>query len=97
VHTTLVAVGLSALILASPEAFLALKLAGGLYLAWLAYQAIRHGSAFSPDIARRPARPLIRNFMTGVGIDLLNPKVVLFFVTFLPQFVSVNDPHAPGK
>lgn len=97
VHTTLVALGLSALILASPKAFFVLKFAGALYLAWLAYQAIRNGSAFSPDILRRPPRPLIRNWLTGVGIDLLNPKVVLFFVTFFPQFVSAGDPDAPAK
>src|SRR5690606_2155036 len=70
VHTTLVALGLSALIVASPRAFLLLKLAGALYLAWLAFQAIRSGSAFSPEIARRPPRPLYRNWMMGVGIDL---------------------------
>jgi threonine/homoserine/homoserine lactone efflux protein len=97
VHTILVSIGLSALIVASPKAFLALKLAGALYLAWLAFQAIRNGSAFSPEIARRAPRPLIQNWMTGIGIDLLNPKVVLFFVTFLPQFVSAGDANAPGK
>jgi threonine/homoserine/homoserine lactone efflux protein len=96
-HTLMVAAGLSALILASPEAYLALKIAGAAYLLWLAFQAIRHGSAFSPNTQRRPARPLLRNWMTGIGINLLNPKIVLFYVTFLPQFVSANDPHAPGK
>ena len=46
VHTMLVALGLSALIIAAPKAFLALKIGGALYLLWLAYQAIRYGSAF---------------------------------------------------
>ncbi len=50
VHTMLVALGLSALIVAAPTAFLALKIVGALYLAWLAVQAIRHGSALTlPD------------------------------------------------
>ena len=49
IHTALVALGLSALIVASPEAFLALKVFGAGYLIWLAIQAIRKGSAFSPE------------------------------------------------
>lgn len=97
IHTTLVALGLSALIVASPQAFLALKIGGAGYLVWLAWQAIAKGSAFSPDAARRAPRPLMQNWMTGVGINLLNPKIILFFMTFLPQFVSASDPHAPGK
>lgn len=97
VHTTLVVVGLSALIVASPEAFFVLKVFGAGYLIWLAYQAIRHGSAFSPDATPRPPRSLLKNFLTGLGINLMNPKIILFFMTFLPQFVSASDPHAPGK
>jgi threonine/homoserine/homoserine lactone efflux protein len=97
IHTTLVALGLSALIVASPEAFLALKIVGAAYLIWLAWQAIRKGSAFSPDTRQRKARPLWRNWVTGIGINLLNPKIILFFMTFLPQFVSADDPHAAGK
>ncbi|MEZ5812345.1 MAG: LysE family translocator [Rhizobiaceae bacterium] len=97
VHTLMVTVGLSALILASPRAFLVLKVVGAAYLVWLAVQAVLRGSAFSPDTARRPARPLVVNWVTGIGINLLNPKIVLFYVTFLPQFVSAGDPHAPGK
>ncbi|HTV70531.1 MAG TPA: LysE family translocator [Rhizobiaceae bacterium] len=97
IHTALVALGLSALIVASPQAFLALKIAGAGYLVWLAYQAIRYGSAFSPDATPRPPRSLTTNWATGLGINLLNPKIILFFMTFLPQFVSADDPHAPGK
>lgn len=98
VHTILVAVGLSALIVASPEAFLVLKVVGAGYLLWLAWQAITKGSTFAPDL-KKPATPrsLFRNWMAGFGIDLLNPKVILFFMTFLPQFVSASDPHAPTK
>jgi threonine/homoserine/homoserine lactone efflux protein len=97
VHTSLVALGLSALIVASPNAFLALKVVGAGYLVWLAFQAIFNGSAFSPNTTRRKPRSLFQNWATGIGINLLNPKIILFFMTFLPQFVSVADPHAPGK
>ena len=97
IHTTLVALGLSALIIASPEMFLSLKMAGAAYLVWLAYQAIQHGSAFSLDTTKRKPRSLFKNWLTGLGIDLMNPKIIIFFMTFLPQFVSVDDPHASGK
>ncbi len=98
IHTSLVALGLSALIVASPQAFLALKVAGAGYLVWLAFQALRHGSAFSPEKAGgRGERSIARNWATGLGINLMNPKIILFFMTFLPQFVSAHDPHASGK
>lgn len=97
VHTTAVSIGLSALIVASPSAFLALKVAGAGYLVWLAYQAIRYGSAFNPQKTDGPKRSLVKHWATGLGVNLLNPKIVIFFMTFLPQFVSETDPHAPGK
>jgi len=97
VHTTLVALGISVLIVAAPALFLALKIVGALYLLWLAYQAVVHGGGLK--IAARAKRlPTLReSYATGVGINLLNPKVVLFFVTFLPQFVDRADSSAPGK
>lgn len=97
VHTMLAAFGLSALLAASPAAFFAVKLAGALYLVVLAVQAIRHGSALTLEPSRRTRRPLLRTWATGVAVNLLNPKIVLFFVTFLPQFVSARDPDAGGK
>lgn len=97
IHTTMVAFGLSALIVASPQAFLALKIFGAGYLVWLAWQALRHGSAFSPERKAGRGHTLLQNWATGIGINLLNPKIILFFMTFLPQFVSVDDPHAAAK
>lgn len=97
IHTSLVAFGLSALIVASPQAFLVLKVFGAGYLVWLAWQAIRKGSAFSPEKKAGPQHSLLQNWATGTGINLLNPKIILFFMTFLPQFVSVEDPHAAAK
>jgi len=97
IHTTLVVVGISALIVASPMAFLALKIFGAGYLVFLAWQAISRGSAFSPEKKAGPGISLFRSWAAGLGVNLLNPKVILFFMTFLPQFVSAHDPHAPGK
>ncbi len=97
IHTIMVVVGLSALIVASPSAFLALKIVGAGYLIWLAVQAIRQGSAFSPVKKAGQGRTLFANWVKGVGINLMNPKIILFYMTFLPQFVSASDPQAPGK
>jgi threonine/homoserine/homoserine lactone efflux protein len=97
VHTLLAALGLSALLAASATAFTLLKIVGALYLLWLAIDAIRRGSALSVKSQAKAELPLARTFLTGVGINLTNPKIVLFFVTFLPQFVQPGDPHAAGK
>jgi threonine/homoserine/homoserine lactone efflux protein len=97
VHTTLVALGVSVLILAAPPLFLALKIAGALYLLWLAWQAVAHGGGLRIAEAARKRPSVRQSFATGVGINLLNPKVVLFFVTFLPQFVEAHDPAVTGK
>lgn len=97
IHTLLAAFGISALIQASPGAFLALKLAGAVYLLWLAIQALREGSTFALEKGNAQETSLVGNWLTGLGINMLNPKIIIFFITFLPQFVSVNDPAASGK
>ncbi len=96
IHSLLVALGLSALLAASATAFTILKIAGALYLAWLAIGAIRSGSALTLG-KERTVEPMRSVFLKGLLVDLLNPKVIVFFVTFLPQFVSPDDPHAAGK
>lgn len=97
VHTTLVALGISVLLVAAPTLFLALKIVGAVYLLWLAYQAIVHGGGLRIAAKAKREPTLKESYATGIGINLLNPKVVLFFVTFLPQFVERGDPNAPGK
>lgn len=97
VHTTLVALGISVLIVAAPALFWALKIAGAVYLLWLAYQAIVHGGGLKIAAKAKRDPTLKESYLTGVGINLLNPKVVLFFMTFLPQFVDRGDVNAPGK
>lgn len=97
VHSMLAAFGLSALLVASAEAFTLLKAVGVAYLLWLAVQAIRHGSALTLRRDAAKPQPLARVFLIGAGVNLLNPKIVMFFLTFLPQFVSASDPQASGK
>ncbi|WEK51646.1 MAG: LysE family translocator [Candidatus Kaistia colombiensis] len=96
VHTVLVAVGLSALLAASTTAFTILKVVGAAYLVYLAVQAIRHGSALSVG-GKGSADAIGKVYLKGLMVNLLNPKIIVFFVTFLPQFVSPTDLHAAGK
>ncbi|MDM9560830.1 MULTISPECIES: LysE family translocator [Bordetella] len=86
-HTAAVAAGLAAVFAASPHAFTALKLVGAAYLAYLAWQALR--APGGPASAERPA-PLARGalYRRGIIMNLTNPKVLLFFFAFLPQFTS---------
>lgn len=88
-HTAAVAIGLAALVAASPTAFTALKLLGAAYLVYLAWGAFR--APVGADKAARPAQ-LSRGalFRRGVVMNLTNPKVSLFFLAFLPQFTSAE-------
>ena len=96
-HALLAAFGVSLLLIALPAAFFALKIIGALYLIFLAVQAVRQGGGISLLAkSKRPPR-LHESYLTGIGINLTNPKIILFFVTFLPQFVSQTDPAAPQK
>lgn len=88
-HTTLAAFGIAALLRASPLAFHLVKLAGGAYLIWIGVKALTSrglGAAHT-----RPPQPLWTVFRQSVLGNVLNPKVTLFFIVFLPQFV---DPAA---
>jgi threonine/homoserine/homoserine lactone efflux protein len=97
VHSALAAFGLSALIVASPTAFLALKVVGAAYLLWLAVDAVRHGSSLNVRTDATTASAFWRTLALGFSVNMTNPKVVLFFMTFLPQFVQADDPHASAK
>jgi threonine/homoserine/homoserine lactone efflux protein len=93
-HTLLAALGVSALIAASPSTFTALKIAGGLYLIWLGIQAIRHARPLDPSQASEtPAEPPGKLFVKGLVANAINPKVILFFLAFLPQFVESERGH----
>ena len=92
--------GLSAVLAASRPAFAALRIAGAVYLVWLGGQALWHarrGAPAAPATAPAGGPPSRwRSYRTGLLTNLLNPKIILFYVTFLPQFV-VPGPGAVAR
>lgn len=90
-HTLLAVLGLAALLQASPVAFDAIRYAGAAYLAWLGVQALRSRGGFDAvDDLRRQRLPTV--YAQSVLANVLNPKVTLFFLVFLPQFVRSDGP-----
>lgn len=87
-HTAAVALGLAAVLAATPAAFAALKLAGAAYLLWLAWQAARAPAGHAPGGASGSRLPGGALYRRGVIMSSTNPKVLLFFLAFLPQFVQ---------
>jgi threonine/homoserine/homoserine lactone efflux protein len=99
-HATASALGLSAILATSARAYETVKLVGAAYLVWLGVQAIRNarddGGYRSLDFARDDppgttslgAHPFVQGFLTNI----LNPKVALFYLTFLPQFIPASAP-----
>lgn len=99
VHAALAALGVSALVAASPQAFDALRIAGALYLAWMGFVALR---AFAGGLRGKTAPPLGSGehaswaaYKRGLLTNLLNPKVAVFYIAFLPQFASPGLGHVP--
>jgi threonine/homoserine/homoserine lactone efflux protein len=88
-HTLLAAVGIAALIRSSELAFDAVRYAGAAYLVWIGIQALRHRSSFTVEGASG-AKALATIYRQSVIGNILNPKVTLFFLAFLPQFVNVQ-------
>jgi threonine/homoserine/homoserine lactone efflux protein len=86
-HTTIAAIGLAAALRSSPLAFKIIQLAGGAYLAWVGLQALLNRGSFSLAGGASPARKwsIFRQSVLG---NMMNPKVTLFFLVFLPQFVN---------
>ncbi len=90
VHVFCAALGLSAVLQYVPELYLALKLAGAAYLIWLGISMWRQQAAADATIGL-PAKTTKRALLESMIVEILNPKVALFFLAFLPQFV---DPAA---
>lgn len=97
-HATLSALGLSAILRSSEALFNIVKFAGALYLIyigavslWTAWRGKHDVTRAEQDVNFRDLRPL-RSFIEGYGTNLLNPKVSIFYLTFLPQFISRGEP-----
>jgi RhtB (resistance to homoserine/threonine) family protein len=98
VHACLSALGVSALLVHSPRAFQALKLMGAGYLIYLGVQSVRRAARRPAEIAAAApgregggARPW-RSYREGLLTNVLNPKVSVFYLAFLPQFIGPGDP-----
>ena len=88
-HAVAAITGLAALLHASATAFQVLKYAGAAYLLWMAWSTLRERGALTveEDDAPRSARSVI---VSGVLVNILNPKLTIFFLAFLPQFVDAD-------
>jgi len=99
VHAVLSAVGVSLILVRSAEAFAVLRFCGAAYLMVLGAQSVRRWwrvddgapAATDPEAALRPSRRL-RSFVEGLLTNVLNPKVGIFYLAFLPQFIGPGDP-----
>ena len=93
VHTTAAALGISAVFYSSATAFSIVKYAGAVYLLYLAWKTVRSSS--SPERAAENGVPEAALFRRGFIMNVLNPKVALFFLAFLPQFVTPSAGNVP--
>ncbi|OAV50150.1 lysine transporter LysE [Rhizobium sp. WYCCWR10014] len=86
-HVLMAALGLSAILAASAVAFSAVKWIGAAYLVWLGIQALRSRGGNGLTRASGESLPVAKIYRQGILVSLLNPKVAIFFLAFLPQFV----------
>jgi RhtB (resistance to homoserine/threonine) family protein len=88
VHATASALGLSVILATSAEAFTIVKLAGAAYLAYLGLRSLRDSFRHDASVESAPARRAATPFFQGLLNNVLNPKVAIFYLTFLPQFID---------
>lgn len=95
VHVLAAALGLSALLAASSWAFTAIKWVGAAYLVWIGLQMLLSRKQADPatPAALTPVLPYRKIFAQGFLTNVLNPKVALFFLAFVPQFIAPEAPH----
>ena len=91
VYMLCAAFGITALVLAVPYAYDALRLAGAGYLLWLAWQALKPGGRSAFEVRKLPVDGPRKLFLMGLLTNLLNPKIAMLYLALLPQFI---DPAA---
>jgi len=87
VHTTLLAYGVSAIIKTNENIFLAIKIFGAIYLLYLAYNVFKSNSEINFGNNKAPKKSLKTLFVQGFFMNVLNPKVTIFFLAFFPGFL----------
>jgi|UniRef100_UPI0040481D2A threonine/homoserine/homoserine lactone efflux protein len=91
IHTTLVAFGVSTIIKESQNLFLAIKIFGAGYLVYLAYKVYKSDSEITLSIKNVEKKTTLQLFKTGFLMNVLNPKVTIFFLAFFPQFLFSEE------
>jgi threonine/homoserine/homoserine lactone efflux protein len=97
VYVLLAAFGITALLFAVPLAYDGLRIAGALYLGWMAWNALRPGGASPFQVRDLPADSHRRLFSMGLLTSLLNPKVAALYLSLLPQFIDPAAGHVLGQ
>jgi threonine/homoserine/homoserine lactone efflux protein len=92
-HMLAAVTGLAALMHTSAVAFQTLKYLGVAYLLLIAWRTLKESGPLAVEEQTAP-RSAMRVIVSGILVNILNPKLTIFFFAFLPQFVSANDPHA---
>ena len=97
VHIVAAALGLSAVLATSSAAFTVVKLVGAAYLVWVGIGMLRSraGGVAAQPLAEVPALPYRKIFLQGFLTNVLNPKVAIFFLAFVPQFIAPDAAHKP--
>lgn len=89
--------GITALVMAVPYAYDALRFGGAAYLAWLAWQALKPGARSAFQVRDLPADSPSRLFAMGLFTNLLNPKAAMLYLSLLPQFIDPARGHVLGQ
>lgn len=90
IHTSLIAFGVSAIIQSSPKLFFAIKLTGAIYLLYLAYKVYKTSSKIELNNNSVPKKTVVGLIKQGFIMNVLNPKVTIFFLAFFPAFIDVS-------